>query len=99
MSSRGSAERNLPSFFANSFGTLVHFKVDCKAEELTQGQHLVIMMMDTSLEEDSQTSSILRVYYEPSTSSTPKVGLLFGKFKMVCVETLLVCHWLFVSSF
>ena len=31
---------------ANSFGTLDHFKVDCKAEELTQGQHLVIMMMD-----------------------------------------------------
>ena len=63
--------------FANSFGTLVHFKVDCKADELTQGQHLVIMMMDTSLEEDFQTSSFLRVYYEPPTSSTSEVGLLY----------------------
>ena len=76
MSGRGYAEQNLPSFFANSFGTLAHFKVDCKAEELTQGQHLVIMIMDTGLEEGSQTSSILRVYYEPVTSSTSEVGLL-----------------------
>ena len=53
MSGRGYAERNLPSFFANSFGTLDHFKVDCKAEELTQGQHLGISMMDTGLEKDS----------------------------------------------
>ena len=51
------------------FGTLHHFKVDCNAEELTEGQHLVIMMMDTSLEKDSQASSVLRVYYEPPTSS------------------------------
>ena len=39
-----------PRFFANGFGTLVLFKVDCKVEELTQGQHLVISMMDTSPE-------------------------------------------------
>ena len=32
-----------------SFGTLDHFEVDCKAEESTRGQHLVIMMMDTSI--------------------------------------------------
>ena len=32
--------------------------------------------MDTSLEEDSQTSSILRVYYEPPTWSTSELGLL-----------------------
>ena len=50
LSAPGYAERNLPLLFANSFGTLVLFKADCKAEELTQGQHLVIMMMDTSLE-------------------------------------------------
>ena len=49
MSGRGYAKRNLPSFFANSFGTLDRFKVDCKAKELTQGHHLVISMMDTSL--------------------------------------------------
>ena len=75
MSGRGYAERNLLSFFANSFGTLDHFKVDCKAEELTQGQHLVIMVMDTSLEKDSQTSNVPRVYYEPPTSSTSEVEL------------------------
>ena len=62
--------------FANSFGTLDHFKVDCKAEELTQGQHLVIMMIDTSFEKDSQASSVLRVYYEPLTLSTSEVELL-----------------------
>ena len=28
-----------PRFFANSFGTLDHFKVDCKAEELVSGQN------------------------------------------------------------
>ena len=67
MSGRGYVKRNLPSCFTNSFGTLDHFKVDCKAEELTQGQHLVITMMDTSLEKDSQSSSVLRVYYEPPT--------------------------------
>ena len=50
--------------------------VDCKAEELTQGQHLVILMMDISLEKDSQTSSVLRVYYEPLTSSTSEARLL-----------------------
>ena len=38
-------------FFANSIGILVLFKVECKAEGLTQGQHLAIMMMDTGLEE------------------------------------------------
>ena len=33
-------------------------------------------MIDTSLEEESQISSILlRVYYEPPTSSTSEVGL------------------------
>ena len=46
-------------------------------EELTQGQHLVIMMIDTSLEKDSQASSVLRVYYEPPTSSKSEVELLF----------------------
>ena len=76
MSGQGYKERNLSSFFANSFGILDHFKVDCKAEELTQGQHLVIVMMDTDLEKDSQASSVLRVYYEPPTSSTSKVELL-----------------------
>ena len=76
MSGRGYAERNLPSFSANSFGTLEHFKVDCKAKELTQGQHFVIMMMDTGLGKDSQASSVLRVHYEPPTSSTSEVRLL-----------------------
>ena len=76
MSGRGYAERNLPSFFANSFGTLDHFKVDCKAEELTQGQHLVISVMDTGLEKDSQASNVLRVHYEPPTSSTSEVRFL-----------------------
>ena len=56
--------------FANSFGTLHHFKVDCKAKELAKGQHLVIMMMGTSREKNSQASSVLRVYYELPTSST-----------------------------
>ena len=32
MSGRGYTERNLPSFFAKSFGTVDHFKVDCKAD-------------------------------------------------------------------
>ena len=62
--------------FTNSFGTLHHFKVDCNAGELTQGQHLVIMMMDTGLEKDSQASSVLRIYYESPTSSTSEVELL-----------------------
>ena len=57
----------------NSFGTLDHFNVDCKADELT---HLVILMMDTSLEKDSQTSSVLRVYYEPPTSSMSEIRLI-----------------------
>ena len=70
MSGRDYAERNLPSFFANSFGTLDHFKVDCKAEELAQGLHLVFLMKDTGLEKDSPASS------EPPTSSTSEVGLL-----------------------
>ena len=76
MLGRGYAERNLPSFFANSFNTVDLFKVDCKAEELTQGQHLVILMMNASLEEDSQTSSVLRVFYEPLISSTSEAKLL-----------------------
>ena len=66
-------------FSANSIGILVLFKVECKAEGLTQGQHLVIMMMDTDLEENSQASSILRVYYDPPTSSPSKVRLFFKK--------------------
>ena len=48
--------------FRNNFDTLDLFKVDCKAEELTQGQHLVTSMMNTSLEEDPDikcTESIL----------------------------------------
>ena len=76
MSGRGYADRNLPSFFANSFGTLDHFKVDCKAEELAQGLHLVFLMKDAGLEKDSPASSVPRVYYEPPTSSTSGVGLL-----------------------
>ena len=76
MSGRGYAERNLPSFFANSFGPLDHFKVDCEAKELTQGLHLVSLMKDTGLEKDSPASSVQRVYYEPPTSSTSEVGLL-----------------------
>ena len=63
-------------FFANSFGTLDHFKVDCEAEESTRGQQLVIMMMDTSLEKDSRALNVLRVYYEPPTLSTSEVELL-----------------------
>ena len=65
MLGRGYAELNLPSFLAKSFDALDLFKVDCKAEELTQGLHLVILMMDISLEKDSQTSSVPRVCYEP----------------------------------
>ena len=76
MSGRGYAERNLPSLFANSFGTLDHFKVDCKAEGLAQGPHLVFLMKDTGLENDSPASSVPRVYYEPPTSTTSEVGLL-----------------------
>ena len=76
MSGRGYAERNLLSFFANSFGTLDHFKVNCKAEELAQGLHLVFLMKDTGLEKDCPASSVPRVYYEPPTSSTSEVGLL-----------------------
>ena len=53
MSGRGYAERNLASFFANSFGRLDHFKVGCKAEEGAQGLHLVSLMKDTGLEKDS----------------------------------------------
>ena len=57
-------------FFGEHFQyNLDLFNVDCKAEELPQGQHLVILMMNTSLEEDSQTLSVLRVYYESLTSS------------------------------
>ena len=70
MSGRSYAERNIPSIFANSFGTLDHFKVDSKAEELAQGVQLVILMKDTGLEKDSPASGVPRVYYEPLTSST-----------------------------
>ena len=56
--------------------TLDHFKVDCKAEELTQGQHLGISMMDTGLGKDFQTSVVLRVYYDPPTLSMSEVRLL-----------------------
>ena len=77
MSGRGYAERNLPSFSVNSFGTLDYFKFDCGAEELTQEQHLVIMMMDTSLEGRlPKIKYILRVYYKPPTSSMSELGLL-----------------------
>ena len=62
------AERNPPSFFADSFDTLDLFKVDCKAEKLTQGSQLVILMMDISLE--------ILVYYEPLTSSTSEERFL-----------------------
>ena len=53
--------------FANSFGTLDYFKVDCRAEELAQGLHLVVLMKDTGLEKDFPASSVPRVYYEPSS--------------------------------
>ena len=62
-------------FFASSISALDHFRVDCGAEELPQGQHLVILVMDTSLKESSQASSVLRVYYEPPNSSMSEVGL------------------------
>ena len=48
-----------PHCFANSFGTLDHSKIDCGAEELTQGQHLVILMIDTRLRGIKCTGSIL----------------------------------------
>ena len=60
----------------NSFDTLDHFKVDCQAEELTEGHHLVILIMGSSLKKDSQTSSVLGVYYERLTSSTSETRLL-----------------------
>ena len=66
-----------PRFFlANSFVTLDHFKVSCKAEELTQGQHLVISMMDTGIKKDS---TVLRVYFDPPTSSMSEVRLLLSQ--------------------
>ena len=58
MSGRGYAERNLPSFSGNSFGASDRFKVDCRAEELAQELHLVILMKDTGLEKDSPASSL-----------------------------------------
>ena len=76
MSGRGYAEKNLPSFSANIFGPLDHSKIDCKAEELVQGLHLVSLMKDTGLEKDSPASSIPIVCYEPPTSSTSEVELL-----------------------
>ena len=81
MSGRGYAERNLPSFFANSFDLLDHFKVDCKAEELAQGLHLVSLMKDTDLEKGSPASGVPRVYYEPSTTFTSEVRLLSVQFQ------------------
>ena len=59
--------------FPYIFGPLDHFKVDCEAEELAQGLHLVSLMKDTGLEKDSPASGVLRVYYEPSTSFTSGV--------------------------
>ena len=44
--------------FANSFGTFVHVKVDCKAEELAQGLHFIFLMKNTGLEKDSPASSV-----------------------------------------
>ena len=68
------AERNLPSCFTNSFGTLDHFKVDCKAEELPQGQHLVILTMDTSFE---KASNLLRAsHFVHIRSKTPLSSLI-----------------------
>ena len=68
--------KTYPRFFANSFGTLDHFRVDCRAEELARGLHLVILMKDTALEKDYPASSVPRVYYEPLTSSRSDVRLL-----------------------
>ena len=76
MSGRDYAERNLPSFFANNFGPLIHFKVDCEAEELAQGPHWVSLMKDTGLEKDSPASSVPRVCHQSPTPSTSEVGLL-----------------------
>ena len=65
-------------FFGEQFQyNLDLFNVDCKAEELPQGQHLVILMMNTSLEEDSQTLSVLTVYCESLTSSMSVARPLF----------------------
>ena len=88
MSGQGHTERNLPLFSGNSFGPLDHFKVDCMAEELAQGLHLVSLMKDVSLEKGSPTSSVPRVCYEPPTSSTSEVGLLLPWW-MWCVLQLL----------
>ena len=52
-------------------------------------------MMDASLEEDSQTSSILRVYYEPPTSSTSEVRLLLFHCNVVeghCFQAMKIMH-------
>ena len=68
MSGLGYAERNLPSYFANSFSPLDLFKADCQAEGLVQGLHLVSLMKDTGLEKDSPASSVPRVCYEPPLS-------------------------------
>ena len=79
MSGQGYAERN-STLFCEQFRYLGHFKVDCRAEELAQGLHLVILMKDTGLEKDSPASSV-PVYYEPLTSSTSEVRLL-DQFRM-----------------
>ena len=68
--------RTLPSFFANSFGALDHFKVGCGVEESPQGLHLVILGEDAGLERGSPASSVPRVYYGPLTSPTLEVRLL-----------------------
>ena len=72
----GYADRNLPSFSANSFGALDHFGVDCGAGELAQGLHLVFLMKDAGIERDSPASSVPRVYYKPPTLRTSEVRLL-----------------------
>ena len=76
MSGRGYAERNLLSFFVNSFSPLDLFKADFEAEELIQGLHLVSLVKDTGLEKDSPALSAPRVCCEPPTSFTAEAGLL-----------------------
>ena len=85
MSGRGYAERNLPSFFANSFSPLDLFKADFEAAELIQGLHLVSLMKDTCLEKDSPGSSAPRVCCEPPTSFTAEAELLQRISQMQCL--------------
>ena len=60
----------------SSYSLLDLFKADREAEELVQGLHLVSLMKDTGLEQDSPASSVPRVCGEPPTSSTSEAGLL-----------------------